>query len=70
MAVDEPLRGAPRRSAASFRRPRKAHFLRMAFIGASSGAAAFFFLMARRFIPFTAFAFFPPFLIYLVYRDA
>ena len=29
----------------------------MAFIGASSAAAAFFFLMARRFIPFIAFAF-------------
>merc|ERR1719174_3555378 len=50
----------PRRSAASSRRPRKAHFLRMAFIGASSGAAAFFFLMARRFMPFMALAFLPP----------
>ena len=29
----------------------------MAFIGASSGAAAFFFLMARRFMPFIAFPF-------------
>ena len=58
-------RSDPRRSAASSRRPRKAHFLRMAFIGASSGAAAFFFLMARRFMPFIAFPFFPPFLIAL-----
>ena len=40
-----------------------AHFLRMAFIGASSAAAAFFFLMARRLMPFIAFAFFPPFRI-------
>ena len=32
----------------------------MAFIGASSAAAAFFFLMARRFMPFMAFAFLPP----------
>ena len=53
-------RSDPRRSAASSRRQRKAHFLRMAFIGASSGAAAFFFLMARRFMPFMAFAFLPP----------
>merc|ERR1719337_112281 len=45
--------------------PRQAHFLRIAFIGASSAAAAFFFLMARRFIPFMAFAFLPPFLIAL-----
>ena len=37
----------------------------MAFIGASSAAAAFFFLMARRFIPFIAFAFLPPLRIYL-----
>ena len=36
----------------------------MAFIGASS-SAAFFFLMARRLMPFIAFAFFPPFLIAL-----
>ena len=43
-----------------------AHFLRMAFIGASSAAAAFFFLMARRFMPFMAFAFLPPLRISLV----
>ena len=66
VAVDEPIRGAPRQALAARSGPRKAYFLRMAFIGASSGAAAFFFLMARRFMPFMAFAFFPPFRIFLV----
>ena len=60
VAVEEPIRGAPRQVLAARYGPRKAHFLRMAFIGASSGAAAFFFLMARRFMPFMAFAFLPP----------
>ena len=60
MAVEEPIRGAPRRVLAARYGPRKAHFLRIAFIGASSGAAAFFFLMARRFMPFMALPFFPP----------
>ena len=62
MAVDEPIRGASQVLAAR-KDPRKAHFLRIAFIGASSGAAAFFFLMARRFMPFMALPFFPPFRI-------
>ena len=62
MAVDEPIRGASQVLAAR-KDPRKVHFLRIAFIGASSGAAAFFFLMARRFMPFMALPFFPPFRI-------
>ena len=60
VAVDEPIRGAPRQALAARSGPRKAHFLRMAFIGASSSAAAFFFRMARRFM---AIAFLWPFLI-------
>ena len=67
VVVDEPIRGASPQSFVPFevRTQEKAHFLRIAFIGASSAAAAFFFLMARRFMPFMAFAFFPPFLIAL-----
>ena len=62
VVVDEPIRGASPQSFVPFevRTQEKAHFLRIAFIGASSAAAAFFFLMARRFIPFIAFAFLPP----------
>ena len=62
VVIDEPIRGASPQSFVPFevRTQEKAHFLRIAFIGASSAAAAFFFLMARRFMPFMAFAFLPP----------